>query len=259
MAEMTAYAAGTPCWADLATSDVAAARNFYHDLLGWDYEDTGPEMGNYVLVRLHGKIVAGMYPLTADMAGIPPNWMTYLATDSVDDTVKRATDAGGTVLQPPMDVAEQGRTAVLRDPSDAVVGLWQAGQHLGAQLANEPGAFTWNELLTRNLPAARTFYTAVFGYGTDEMDVGASMPYVVLKVGDRMVGGLMDMPAEVPAEVPPHWMTYWAVADTDAAAEQVRKAGGSVFNGPADSPYGRLATVADPQGAVFTVIHAPQS
>jgi predicted enzyme related to lactoylglutathione lyase len=256
MAEFESYSPGTPCWVDLGTTDPEAARAFYAAVFGWDYDVGPPEAGEYTVATVRGKPVAGLYAYGPEMEGTPPTWTMYLATDDAAGCARRMEQAGGTVLAGPMQVMEEGAMAVVRDPSGAVVGLWQAGRHIGARVANEPGGFIWNELLTRDLQAARGFYVDVFGYDTDEMDVGAPTPYVVLKLADREIAGMMTTPPHVPEQAPSHWLTYFAVSDTDAAVADVEKAGGQVMNGPNDSPYGRLAVVADPQGAVFTVIQS---
>src|SRR4051795_10612898 len=96
--------------------------------------------------------------------GQPPAWATYVATADADATADAVRGAGGQVLAPPFDVLDAGRMAMLADPAGAVLGVWQAGRHHGAQLANEPGSFCWNELATRDMDAAKRFYGAVFGW-----------------------------------------------------------------------------------------------
>lgn len=247
MGEFTSYRHGTPSWVDLGTTDLAAAREFYGRLLGWSYEVGPPETSYYTLCRLRDRNVAGMYELMPELTaqGVPPNWATYIDVDSADDVAKRIAEAGGEIVQPPMDVMDQGRVLMARDPSGAVFGCWQPGSHIGAQLANEPGTLTWNELLSRDVDAALRFYTTVFGHGTQQVDAGGQ-PYTLLTVADHPIGGLMAMPAEVPAEVPSYWLTYFLVDDTDAAVATARGGGGQVKYGPTDSPYGRMAVLADP-------------
>ena len=256
MSERDSYQNGVPCWVDLMTNDVDAAHRFYAGLFGWEIEDQGEAFGHYGLAMLRGKTVAGIGPLQD--AGMPPAWSTYLATSNLDTTAAKVKDAGGTVLMPPMDVGDTGRMAVVQDPVGAVVGFWQAKEHLGAALVNEPAAPCWNELHTRDTAAADEFYSAVCGYELEKMDGPPGFDYMLLKIDGRPVGGRMKMGADFPAEVPPHWLTYFAVDDTDAAAEKVRAIGGSVTNGPNDSPYGRMAICTDPAGAMFAIIKLAQ-
>jgi uncharacterized protein len=253
MAEVTSYAPGTPSWVDLQTSDPEGARAFYGELFGWDIEVGPPETGSYGMARLRGHAVAGLGGEPPE--GAPTAWTTYIATDDVDGTVKRITDAGGRVMMEPMDIMDQGRMAIASDPTGAAFGLWQPGAMPGASLVNEPGSVSWNELSTGDLQAAKRFYSAVFGYGWDDVDTGeGGPPYATFSVGGPGVGGAMQMDG-----LPPHWTPYFAVEDTDAAVATVRRLGGSVMMEPTDSPYGRFAAVADPQGGMFCLITLPPS
>lgn len=256
MPQVTSYQPGTPSWVDLGTTDTEAARSFYGRLFGWDFEVGGPETGGYTMCRLRGLSVAGIWELMPEMTaqGIPPNWMTYFSTNDLDGTVKRINDSGGTLMDGPMDIREQGRMAIATDPTGAVFGLWEPAAHIGAEMVNEPGSLVWNELMTRDRAAALAFYVELFGYTTEEMDMGEEGPYVVLKVDDRPIGGLMAMPSDMPDGVPPFWGTCFAVADADAWVQQAKAAGATVTYGPEDSPYGRFAVLMDPLGAGFSVM-----
>lgn len=255
MSARTAYAAGTPAWVDLMTTSRDQATTFYGELFGWDFEIGTPETGGYAMAMLGGRPVAGIgeAPAAGQGPSFPPAWTTYLAVDDLDATVKSIADAGGSTLMGPMDVMGQGRVAVAADPAGAVFGLWQAGGHPGAGVVNEPNTVTWNECASRDADAAWHFYRTVFGYDRDTMDA-EGFDYSILKIGGKPVAGLMPMPERMPAEVPSHWLSYFAVADTDAAVAKVRELGGTVRMGPLDSSAGRMAVVADPAGAVFAVI-----
>jgi predicted enzyme related to lactoylglutathione lyase len=247
----TPWPAGTPSWVDLMTTDQAAARAFYAALFGWEIQVSGEDTGYYGMASLGGRNVAGI----GGMMGMehPPVWNTYLATNAADDTCKSAEGAGGSVVAPPMDVMDFGRMAFIQAPGGGVFGLWQAGTHIGAGLVNEPGSFTWNEFMTRDYEGAKRFYADLFGYTYTEMG-GDAFQYATMELDGNTVGGIGRLPDDVPAQVPPHWRVYFAVEDTDAAVARVTELGGSVTRPPNDSPYGRLADVADPQGAMFSVI-----
>jgi predicted enzyme related to lactoylglutathione lyase len=236
------------------TTDQAAAREFYAALFGWQFEVGGEETGHYGMASLGGRNVAGI----GGMMGMehPPVWNTYLATENADATAKAAEAAGGSIVAPVMDVMEFGRMAFIQAPGGGVTGLWQAGTHLGAALANVHGAYTWNEFMTRDYAGAQRFYADLFGYTYTEMG-GDDFDYATIEIDGTTVGGIGRLPDDVPAAVPPHWRVYLAADDTDAAVNRVTELGGSVRRPPADSPYGRLAEVADPQGAMFSLITAP--
>jgi uncharacterized protein len=191
--------------------------------------------------------------------GIPAHWTTYIASDDVDDTAARIRDAGGMLLADPFDVFDSGRMTVAQDPTGAVFGVWQAGTHHGAQLANEPGSFQWNECETREVETAAEFYTAVFGYSVDEMDMGQEEPYRLFMLGENRVAGLFKLTPEMGDDVPPNWMTVFAVADCDAAAAKATELGGEVLFGPQDIPVGRFAVLRDSVGAVFQVVAPPSA
>ncbi len=251
----SAWPPGTPCWVDIAVPDIGKAKAFYGGLFGWDIQDGGPEVGGYSMCQIGGLQVAGIGPkMGPDEA--PTAWTTYLATENADDTAAKITDAGGQVLMEPFDVMEAGRMAIALDPAGAMFGIWQAGQHTGVQLANEPGSLTWNENMSLNFDANKEFYRSVFGY--DFGDIGAET-YQTLQVGDGEVAGIGTIAADAPPDTPAYWGVYFAVADADATAAKATQLGGTVLRGPWDSPFGRMAQIADDQGAVFYVGSVPQT
>ncbi|HVF20150.1 MAG TPA: VOC family protein [Mycobacteriales bacterium] len=250
MPEMTDYPPGTPIWVDLMTTDLGAAREFYAGLFGWDSEDGDPAFGGYTMFTKGGKNVAGVGPVMAE--GQPVVWSTYLATDDADKTTELVRSAGGQVIVEPMDIPGAGRMAMYADPTGAAVGVWQAGEMKGAELANEPGTVCWNELATRDVEAAKAFYSAAFPIEAQGTDWDPT--YSTLNVNGRPVAGLMPMPAGYPPQVPAHWATYFAVDDTDDVVAKAAELGAKVRQPASDSPAGRSAVLADPQGGVFAVI-----
>ena len=256
MAEFTGYDEGTPCWVDLMTTDLEAAKRFYGDLFGWEYIDTGEMGGGYQLATKNGKLVAGIGQQMPDQTG-PAVWTTYLWADDADAVGERVTKAGGNLIVEAMDVPQAGRMSVAVDSTGAAFGIWQGREHRGAQLANEPGSFTWNEELTDNPASARSFYEQVFGY---EYDVFPDYPgeYHTFKVKGQQRGGIGSKPSEVPAGTPNFWNTYFSVASTDEAVAAVTRNGGQVLVPPTDMSVGRMAVVADMGGSQFSVIEAPK-
>ena len=250
MSEFTSYPAGVPCWIDLASGDIEGSKKFYQGILGWEAGEPSAEGGGYLMFLKDGKPVAGCMPMMAE--GQPTAWTTYVSVDDADKTVATARDAGATVFVEPMDVLDVGRFAVFADPTGAALGVWQPNQFPGAALANEPGTFVWNELQTRDTEAAKPFYRTVFAW--DANDLTGPMPYTEWKLGERSVGGMMNMPPAVPAEVPAHWLVYFGVDDCDATVAQAEALGATTVAPPMDIPAGRFAVVIDPQGAALGVI-----
>ena len=247
---------GEFCWVDLMAHDMESAAKFYESLLGWttELQDTqgGPP---YAIFQLDGKRTAGMGQLQPEMQqqGVPPIWNSYISVVDLQATVDKAVDLGASVMMPPMDVMQAGRMAIIKDPTGAAVSLWQPNQHIGAEKVNEVGCYCWNELATRDLKGAQKFFAGLFGW-TFEKNEHSPTEYYIIKHGDRMAGGMLQMGSEF-AETPPCWMVYFTIADMDAACTQVHALGGKIMVEPFDAPQvGKIAVAADPQGGAFSLI-----
>lgn len=243
---------GTPGWVDLGTSDPVAARLFYGVLFGWEADDQGPEARGYALCRLHGRAVAGIGPLS--VTGQQSAWMTYMIVDDADSAVARVKAAGGEVFLGPLDALQAGRLAVVADPTGAPFGLWQPRSHRGAEILGEHGTMCWHELNTRRAISAASFYGAVFGWEANEVPNEDGSSYTEWLLGDKTVCGMMPMDASTPAHVPPHWLVHFAVNECDESVGQAVELGATLLVEPMDVPPGRLAVLADPQGALFAMI-----
>jgi uncharacterized protein len=259
MSERSEYAPGEFCWVDLATTDADAGAKFYGELLGVELEPApGPpeQTGGYGFLTRDGKQVAGFGPTQQE--GQPSAWSSYVKVEDADETAGKVKEAGGTVVFGPIDLpSDSGRMAVCQDPTGAFVSFIQQQQHPGAQLVNEPGAWTWNNLLTRDVGAAEEFYGKVFGWSKAHMDGAPDFVSAWQVNGQRWpegLGGLMAMGSEVPADAPAHWQVYFAIDDLDGAIEKTKGEGGQLLFGPQEIPVGRTAILIDPQGAVFGLI-----
>ena len=255
MPEITSYETGKPCWADVTVPDVDAGAEFYSKLFGWTAEKAPqPEAGGYTMFSKGGKYTAAASPPAPGQEGVPPHWTVYLATDDADATARRIRDAGGQVLMDPFDVFDSGRMTIAVDPTGAAFGVWQAGTHIGSQLHGEPGTMNWAEVQMRDPAAARPFYEQVFGYETEEMPMGGSSPYGLLKVNGDSVAGMIGIGSDW-GDVPSNWSVVFEVEDVDATAAKAKELGGSVLREPWDiEGVGRIAVLADPWGAPFQII-----
>ena len=231
------------------TPDPTAAARFYATLLGWEVQDTSAEYGGYVIAQRKGAAAAGIGPL--QQSDTPAAWTLYFASDDVDATAHAITAAGGSIVLPAGDVGPLGRMLLAADPSGAVFGVWQAGQHIGAGIVNEPGALTWVDLRSQDPDRARVFYTAVFGHGHATIPNAPPDYQTFALPGDEAplggMGGMMGAPEGTPS----HWLVYFGVADAEASAAVVDKEGGRVLVPPFLTDYGPMAPALDPQGAAF--------
>jgi predicted enzyme related to lactoylglutathione lyase len=245
---------GTPCWVSLMVHGMSATQDFYGALFGWEFKPGPQQLGPYVRALIDGQEVAGIGQLPPDRH-LPVAWTPYLATDDADATAETIRHCGGTVGVGPLDAGEAGRLAMGSDPAGAVFGIWQAAGHLGTAVAGMPGTPVWNELVTWETASVGTFYQALFAYDAEAV-VSADFDYLTLHLDGRPVASLHGVGQALPHDRGAHWMTYFEVADVDEAARRVSELGGHVTRQPHEGASGRMAVVADPEGAVFTLVRS---
>jgi uncharacterized protein len=256
MPHVDSHTPATINWVDFVSTDLEAATGFYTGLFGWETEDMpmpGGE-GIYRFFRLGGRDAAAGGTMPAEMAaqGIPSHWNVWVATGSAAEVVEKAAAAGGQVLMPPMTMGPSGTLAMVADPGWAAIGVWQADQHIGAGVVDEPGAMVWYEVNTRAFEECKRFYGQVFGWAAKPLEA-PGINYATWRLGDRTVGGMLEMNEQWEG-IPSSWMVYFAVGDTDEAARRATELGGSVGAPPFDTAYGRIAVLADPAGGHFSVL-----
>jgi predicted enzyme related to lactoylglutathione lyase len=114
---------GAFSWTELVTSDVAAARKFYGELLGWQFKDMNMGAMTYTVVNAGGEDVGGIMPIPPNAPGMPPQWGAYVTVGNVDAVADRVKGLGGKVTVPPTDIPTVGRFAVIQDPQGATISL----------------------------------------------------------------------------------------------------------------------------------------
>lgn len=182
---------GTPIAVDLRTPDVAAAREFYGPLFGWDFADG-------TACVLDGAVVATLHPGAVDMAG----WWVSFAVESTTTFAQDAAAAGGTVLDQPSDPP----TVRVADPTGATFVVVDGADH--DALAPGVGRASWFEIMTGDAAAADRFYAAVFAYDiiAPEGGTAESAPFALLRSGDRTIGGRLALPPELEQALGARWM-----------------------------------------------------
>ncbi|WP_019932784.1 VOC family protein [Nocardia sp. BMG111209] len=250
----TAWPEGTPCWVDCQVDDPVKAGEFYTGLFGWEIGSTGEEGGGYLMADRNGRSAAGIGP--KQQPGMPSVWTTHFATADADALAAKVTAAGGQLLAPPFDVLGAGRMVVAADTTGGVFSGWQARDHHGAGVFNEHGAYTWNELHTRELDTAKKFYADVFGYTYTDIGDGQSMRYAMFTApGAQDAAGGMNDDTLMPGDpMPSYWLTWFQFDDADAGVARAVELGATVLMPAADTPAGRMAIVMAPQGEVFGLI-----
>jgi predicted enzyme related to lactoylglutathione lyase len=252
MGERTRYEPGTFCWVGLATSEPGSAKAFYTGLFGWHAEDLEVgAAGTYTALRLRGEDVAILYRQqpAARAAGAPPHWTSYISVEDADATAARASELGGAaVFREPFDVLDAGRVAAIRDPTGAIVSLWQPRARIGATIVNDVGALCWNELATTDVERAMSFFGELLGWEYEAAEGG----YVSIRNAAALNGGMREQ-TERERGVPPGWLPYFTVENADEAAHRAELLGGRRLTPTTEAHVGQFAVVADPQGAAFAV------
>jgi predicted enzyme related to lactoylglutathione lyase len=247
--------AGAPVWIELTSTDPEEAGRFYSAALGLEPSEPKAEFGGYRDL-LHGQeVIAG---LLRAQGGAPSAWRVYLLAPELDQVLGRVQASGGEIVLAPEDVQGLGRRAILRDPSGAELGLWELDGFEGTPIEDEPGTPCWYELhTTREYPKTVEFYQDALGWELRVLSDSDQFRMVTYREGPEAEAGIVDASSGSPEE-PSRWNVYFAVTDADEAADRVRQAGGTVLDGPMDTPFGRISHATDSTGAAFTVIQLPE-
>lgn len=258
---------GGPIWIDLGTHDIDGAVEFYSQLFGWDFHEGSPEFGGYRMIHKDDLPIGGAMTTLMGPEGPseepqgPTAWSVYLRTADIDASMAKATAAGAQVIVPAMDIADLGRMAMVLDPAGAAVGLWQSGNFDGIANCARVGTPCWFEVMTMDYDAASNFYKEVFDWDLQtnpaQSQAAPNVRYVTHGTGERTAAGMCEANSFLPEGTPSFWRIYFGTEDLDAAVAKVGQLGGTVLHAGAQTPFGRLATVTDPQGAGFQILEIP--
>jgi hypothetical protein len=255
MTNIDRHPPGSFCWIELNTTDQNAAKTFYSSLFGWDPQDSPiGENEFYTMFNIGGRPAAAGFTMNAEQRaqGVPPHWGIYIEVENAEAAAAKAKQLGGTVVAPPFDVMDFGRMAVVQDPTGAYFCVWQSKTHHGIQIGHVNGTLCWADLSTGDPKRAEDFYGGLFGWTfmRDEKDPSG---YVHIRNGEHPIGGIPPGTHHKPG-TPPHWLAYFQVDDVDAVAKKAAGMGAKLYLAPMSMEgVGRMAVIADPQGAVFAV------
>lgn len=244
---------GAPCWIDVMTSDLAGATAFYTGLFGWTADDPNPELGSYVNFRHDGVRVAGCFPAMPD-APVTDVWTVYLATEDAEQVAAAAQSDGAQVVVGPMAVSDLGTMAVFCGPDGGVIGAWQPGTHAGFGVHGETDTPRWFELHTRDYAAAVAFYRDAFGWEPATVSDTDDFRMVALQQDGTNLAGIADASGRLPDGMPSHWEVYFGSDDIERSLAVATELGGTVLRAAYETPYGQLATAADPYGGAFNLV-----
>jgi uncharacterized protein len=246
MPEIIKAPAGTFCWVESTSRDIAQAQRFYGSIFDWRF-DSSPLPGGepYTRAMLGANRICGFFQMDVPA----PFWLSYIAVDDVDASLAKAQTLGATLVKGPVD-AGTGRFGILQDPQGATFALWQLKAPMGPSLYGEVNSLCWNELATRDPAAATKFYTALLGWRAETMPMPQG-PYTLFKSGPTMqAGGMMKR-----TDIPPAWAIYFQVAKAEDAAARAQKSGATVLTPVTKTEgVGQWALLKDPQGAAFGLL-----
>jgi predicted enzyme related to lactoylglutathione lyase len=256
MPAIDTHAIGSFCWSELVTPDVDASLVFYGALFGWEPEegDLG-DASRYVRCNLNGRPVSAMVQMSEEELSfqIAPYWAAYTQVAQTEDILAKATELGGTQVEGPIQVPGAGTLGGIEGPDGARLCLWQPDGFSGCGWNREIGIAVWYELWTREPDASRDFYAGLLDWTAVQQDMGETTYTSFIKDGEGRAG-LAEM-TDAQADYPAQWMIYIAVANIDATLEAAQALDATVLMPPTELPsVGRMATLRDPQGGLFSVI-----
>lgn len=248
---------GMPVWLDLATNDAPAARAFYSELLGWEFDEAAGADAGYCVAKKDGMPVAGVAQVPEGNRSV---WGLMLYTPDVAQAHDLAVGSGAQSVLEPRDLGERGQMAVIVDPSGATVGLRNPADEHALFAAGEPATPVWHELMvSANWEQTLEFYHQLAGWDIRALNSeDPDFRYAVGEYDGAPLVGLWDtsrmqVQGEGASSMPSMWTIYMGVVDIDAAVSATQRLGGEVIRPAWESDFGRMATIQDPTGALLNL------
>lgn len=236
-------------WFDLFSTEMAECETFYASLFGWDFQLAENSKGRVKTISLQGTPIGNL--IGRESTKYDSQWLSYMSTENVDATMEAATQNGGSIFRESGNLPDRGRVGVVLDPQGAAFAVLTSpdGDPLDAKL--KPNMWMGAELWTTNVKEAAKFYQRIAGYDVQIVDVHGDVKYLMLKKDDRFRGGIVHIPWKT---MKPEWVPYIAVDDVSAIVDKAKALGGKVLIAPdLSDKEGRLAMIADPSGAIFSI------
>jgi uncharacterized protein len=251
---------GKIIWADLVTTNLAAAKTFYGALFGWTFNDVHVGTTDYSLALLNGQPVGGIIERkVSPEQQRHPVWLTFISVRSVDKAQKTIVANGGKVLSPAHTYARRGRQAVFADPEGAIFAVLQSSSGDPEDALAAPGEWIWSSLASHDPGKEAAFYQNIFGYEAFDLPDEDGLEHVLLATDNYARASSNALPAEA-TSLHPHWLNFVRVANTAEAVAKVESLGGRVLVQPHEDRHGgQVAVVADPTGAPFGLLEWTES
>jgi uncharacterized protein len=246
---------------ELVTPNLAASKRFYGSLLGWSFQDMNVNGARYAQATLQGDPVGGMIerPIPSGEQR-QPAWLSFISVRDTDAVTRTATANGARLLFGPRDVPRRGREAIFADPQGAVFAILDSSSGDPPDAQTDMGEWIWSSLITSDADAGAAFYQTLFDYDVFDLPTGSGSGQHVMFASDNYLRASANSRPASASAMRPHWLNYIRVQDAGVMAQKVVELGGTVLVGPrVDRHGGRLAVVADPQGAVFGLLEWPDA
>ena len=245
---------------ELITPDLAAAQRFYGGLFGWTFREIKAGRTKYAEALLDGRAVAGLV-----QRAIPrgerrqPEWLSFFAVDDVDTTERLAVQHGAKLLFGPRSFPDRGREAVLADPQGAVFAILASSSGDPPDFLADPGDWIWSSLITSDPNQAAGFYQTLFRFDVFELSSEAAALHLLLASNNYARASINSLPP-TSSQTHPSWINYVRVDDAEKTTARAVALGGRVLVEPhEDRQGGKLALIADPDGAPLGVLEWPTS
>lgn len=243
---------GKVVYVELVTPNLASAERFYGGLFGWAFHDQPGSAGDYREALLDGHAVAGLIqkPLPAGTQQ-QPAWLSYLAVRDVEATTRLARESGGKVLFEAQSAPERAREAILADPQGAVFAIQASPNGDPPDLLAAPGEWIWSSLMTSDADKGAAFYQSLFAYEVFDLPATDGAQHLLFAGDSFARASANTLPTQVPG-ARSHWLNYVRVDDAAASAAKAVTLGGRILVAAhPDRHGGKVAVIADPQGAAF--------